>query len=75
MVEAYRNWDGDSDCDWVLRCSSLDEAVAVGEILDGTDFYARWDGSCSLYLDGVTVLGNDSGILEIENLLKEADHA
>ena len=73
-MEAYRNWDGDSDCDWVLRCSSRDEAVAVVDLLWGTDFYPRWDNNCAVYLDGVTVLGCDAGISEIENLLMEAGH-
>lgn len=70
FFECVRNWDGNPDLDWCLVFASRSDAVEAGEVIDNfSDWHANWDGNCRLYLYGLTVLGDDSGCLDLCSFL------
>lgn len=70
QIEINRNYDKNSDEDWIITCNDCELAKEISEYINNnTDYYSIQERN-NVELEGITVLGNDTGIIEIEEILK-----
>lgn len=68
-LSLQRNWDKDSDEDWLLQSNEKFIEYLDSELKD-TEYYYEIEKD-KMFFDGLTVNGNDMGAIEVEKLVNE----